>query len=167
MRKEHQASAASLDRLDHLVRFIERDRHRLFQDHMDAGFGGSDGMLGVDRIGRGDPDGVYFAALAHSRDAGKRLDLGMVFVERVQCVFAQVGYSRELNVLGALQIRNDAPAFIANAGYPEPQRLRHALLPICPALLNTQSGLASRLGLSHSVVLKRRSANCPRPRSQR
>ena len=52
----------------HRFAFIDRQRHRLFHDHMLAGLRGSDGVTGVILMGRGDVNSVEIGALTHLFD---------------------------------------------------------------------------------------------------
>ena len=71
--RDHQLDVVRPARGDHLPAFLDRDRHRLFAQHVDAGPGGANRVLGVHRIGQRDVDGI---------DAAQAL-VEFVVVERV------------------------------------------------------------------------------------
>ena len=51
---DHQGGAASMGRVDHRVALRDGDRHRLLDEHVLARFQEGDGLLGVERVRRGD-----------------------------------------------------------------------------------------------------------------
>jgi hypothetical protein len=59
--RDHQLDLGLAGRGDHLTTLLDRGRHWLFTQHMDAGAGGSDCVLGVHRVWQGNVDGVDHA----------------------------------------------------------------------------------------------------------
>jgi hypothetical protein len=95
---------------NHPLAFADGDRHRLLAQHVDAGLGGADRVLGVLRVGQGDVDGVdlleagvvvVVAEVGHAVAAGDLAPLGPVAADDGgELRVPGVGESREHGHLG-------------------------------------------------------------------
>ena len=57
--RNHQLDAVLVAGIDHPLTFLDGDGHGFFAQHVHAGLGCAHGVLGVQRVGQGDVDGVH------------------------------------------------------------------------------------------------------------
>ena len=70
--RNHQHDAVLFAGIDHPLTFLDGDGHRCFAQHVHAGLRCANGVLGVERVGESDVDGVHL------------LEALIVFVVRVR-----------------------------------------------------------------------------------
>jgi len=77
----HERHVVLLSRLHHGLGVPQRERHRLLDDDVLAGVGGDDRLLGVDSIGRLNPDGLDFRIRHELLDRLVHFGLGVDFLK--------------------------------------------------------------------------------------
>src|SRR5206468_10042642 len=112
--------------LDHLLSFLERDRHRFFDDDVFAGVGGDDRMGHVKLVGRRDPYGLDVRVGAHFLDA--IVSLGAVaLAECFQHPRINIRGRNEFEFRYLLHCREDFRGADANADNAKLQLSLHGL----------------------------------------
>src|SRR5580765_2880815 len=111
-----QLHAIFFRRFVHSVALRDRRRHRLFDDHVLAAFGGRDHMLGVQRVWRGDVNRVDVGAFAHRFDAYECFT-AVSLAKFGQRVGARVRGGGNLDIGQCGDRRHDLRARHAEAGY--------------------------------------------------
>ena len=102
----HIADAVPLDGVDHGLRLFEGHGHGFLADDVLAVFGGDDGVLGVEGVGRAHPHSVNVGALAHGLHAVEGLD-AVLLAGCVQSLLPDVRDRCELHVLDCVDASED------------------------------------------------------------
>jgi hypothetical protein len=102
----HVPNAGSLHHVDDGLRLVESDGDGLLVDDMLAVLCRGDRVLGVESVGRADPDDVDVGALAHGLDLGVGLD-AVALAGLIARLLARRGDGGELGVGHRGDGRND------------------------------------------------------------
>ena len=143
--RNHQLDAILAAGVDHPLAFVGGDRHRLLAEHVNAGFGGTNRVLGVHRIRQRDVDGIHLFEARVVVVVGKRA-ADAILLAPASCSFAASSLTsaarRELRLACA-----NAGSTATCAMWPETDdRVTHVSTDRC--LGHPPTGVCSALGES-------------------